>query len=105
MKAVIDGKLYDTETAHVVAARDWHSPHRSYETMYQTRKGAWLLRTISDTGPPVIPSLLRGIHRTEVEKWIEWLNPLEDYEALQWLERYSSVDIILKHCADQVEEM
>ena len=46
-----------------------------------------------------------GIHRTEVEKWIEWLNPLEDYEALQWLERYSSVDIILKHCADQVEEM
>jgi hypothetical protein len=96
MKKVIDGKLYNTETAHEIASDSQHPSDFRYraETLYQTRKGAWFLY-----GQSVIQfsQVLGG-------QSFDAIIPLTAGKALDWLEQHASADIALAHFGTQVEE-
>ncbi len=52
MKKIIGGKLYNTETADLVADRgiSTHDFYQTNEALYRTQKGAWFLHGVSSAG-------------------------------------------------------
>ena len=84
MKQVIDGKLYNTETAQEIAEDHHDEPQGWSETLYRTKKRTWFL--------------LRDAEYTIT------LIPFTAGEALRWLERHASADTALEHFGATVEE-
>ena len=99
MKKVIDGKLYNTNTAQLVHSYGRGSAwQEDKETLYRSQKGAWFL--YGEGGPKS--------QYSEPEPGGGWstgtLIPFTAGEALRWLEQHASADTALEHFGAKVEE-
>ena len=102
MKKVIDGKMYNTETAREIASFDnglgYNDFRHCSETLYLTKKGAWFLQ--GEGGPMSKYSRSVGDMTGGGEEF-EILTP---NEALSWLENHEITDTIEEYFADKIEE-
>lgn len=102
MKAVIGGRIYNTETATRIA--EYHNGRYGNdfralsEALYRTARGAWFLAgeggAATKYGSPCGDGYASG----------EAVTPLTAEEALAWLEEHSLVDAIEEHFSDLLEE-
>lgn len=102
VRAIIDGKRYDTETADEVAVH--HSPHLPgdfysfSETLYRTQRGRWFLvgegNAASPYGTPVWDGRGPG----------ERVMPFSDEEARDWLESREKYDALEAYFAKFIED-
>ena len=80
MKKLIDGRLYDTDTAQRLGMVTglWEGLLNQDETLYRTAKGAYFLHYV----------------RSSEIAWTggEWLVPVREHEAQEWAERHLSAD-------------
>ena len=103
MKRVIDGKVYDTETADCVAGRDSGLPVNDFgwfeESLYVSQKGRWFAHGKGG-------AMSHYSRSTGQNQWGggEALRPMTDNDALRWLEREGETDAILSRFPEQVEE-
>ncbi len=84
MKQVIEGKMYNTETATKIA--DYQYSHRGdfnwfVETLYQTKKGNWFIA--GEGGANTHYKIRSG----EGFQGSECIDPLTRKEVLEWCER------------------
>lgn len=86
MKAIIDGKLYDTETATELAR--WRQPSRTMR-LYRTPKGAHFLTKKLDKTSPYI-------RRNR-------LLPIEDKHLVAVVEQYGGVEEVLRLFPHRIE--
>ena len=95
MRAIIDGKRYDTDTATCVAGY-WNGLGKSdfrclEEDLYRTPKGAWFLAgkggALTAYAKPWGDGTTGG----------EAIRPLADDEARRWLEARNEVEAIEAH--------
>lgn len=102
MKAIIDGKRYDTETATEVASYDnglGYSDFRQLsETLYRTKNGRWF--TSGEGGPMTSYARPAGDMRTGGRA----IRPLSDEEARSWLESNRESEALEQYFADQIED-
>lgn len=90
MKAIIDGKIYDTEKAVVLAQRaDYPNWGTAMRTLYKTPKGAYFF------------------HCTEREPFTESpraesILPLSSQEALSWMQENTLLDLIAREFPDKM---
>ena len=93
MKAIIDGKRYDTDTAEEIAYFDNGLPASDFsemhETLYRTVKGAFFL--CGGGGP-----MTKYAEAAAGGGWIGGghITPLTKEETKQWLERHNEVDTL-----------
>ena len=90
MRRIIDGKLYNTETATLIGSDGFSYPgdfHYWEETLYQKKNGQFFL--VGEGGP-----LTRYREQTETNAWTDGkiLNPLSLAEAQEWAEQHISVN-------------
>jgi len=102
MKQVIDGKLYNTETAieigsywNGLSTRDFR---RVSEELYRTKSGNYFL---AGTGGPLTPYAESNGESTWGSSRII---PLSKEEAFEWAQQYLSTDEVLKEFPDMIEE-
>ena len=102
MKRVIDGKLYNTETAIEIGS-DWNGLSTSdfgrvSEELYRTKSGNYFL---AGTGGPLTPY-------AESNGESSWgssrIIPLSKEEAFEWAQQHLSTDEVLKEFPDMIEE-
>lgn len=102
MKKVIDGKVYNTETATKVAEWDngiFGNDFRSCsEELYKTKKGAWFI-----FGKGGAMSKYSESHGNSTSGSSTIFTVTED-EAFAWLENYNEMDAIEEYFADRIEE-
>jgi hypothetical protein len=102
MKAVIEGRVYNTEAAENVDSDSYGNAgdfEEWSESIYKTKKGAWFLAG-------------SGGARSKYSETVgqnEWsggekIIPLSDGEALQWLEEHASSKVIEEHFGDKLVE-
>lgn len=103
MKKVIEGKLYDTETAKLV--HSWDNGrygndfrYRSKE-LYLTKKGNWFLHHAG--GAMTDLSVSCGDNSFCGSENIE---PISERDAMRFLETHEGTDAVLEYFGDQVEE-
>jgi len=102
MKAIIEGKRYDTETAREIAhyrnglgSGDFR--HVS-ETLYRTNKGAFFLA--GEGGP-----MTRYAEGNGNSTWgSSEIIPMEDDEALDWLEANGTPESVEKEFPDRITD-
>jgi hypothetical protein len=92
MKKVLDGKMYNTETAEMVASWDNGYSNSDFrccnETLYRTKKGTFFLH--GGGGAMTSWSSSYG----DMSGWGEDIRPLTDDEAKEWLEGHDKVDAL-----------
>ena len=92
MKKVVDGKMYNTETAEMVASWDNGYSDSDFrccsETLYRTKKGTFFLH--GEGGAMTSWASSRG----NIFDWGENVRPLTDEEAKEWLEHHDEVDAL-----------
>lgn len=102
MKRVIDGKLYNTETATKIGSY-WNGLstgdfRRVSEELYRTKSGNYFL---AGTGGPLTPY-------AESNGESSWgssrIIPLSKEEAFEWAQQHLSTDEVLKEFPDMIEE-
>ncbi len=102
MKKVIEGKVYNTETAEEL--HDWsnHYPCSDFkacsESLYRTKKGAFF---IAGSGGPLSSYAVPCGGGTGGS---EGIRPVSREEALEWLESHGGEEAIEEHFSDMVEE-
>ena len=102
MRAVIDGWKYDTETAE--CAGKWaNGPDSSNfnfcaEDIYRTKKGSWFLHGRGHANSPYGTSY--GTSRGSGEKIV----PLDEDQAMAWLEEHECPEVIEKHFSDKIQD-
>jgi hypothetical protein len=102
MKAIINGKRYDTATAAEIAS--WGNGLGSSdfkncdETLYRTKKGAWFLH--GDGG--AMTRWARAVSNGHTGG--EGIQPLTPDEARGWLERHGMTSALEKHFSDTIED-
>lgn len=103
MKKVVDGKVYNTETAELV--HGWSNGrygndfrYRSKD-LYRTKKGNWFLCHVGGAMTDMAQSC--GSNSTCGSSDIE---PVSPEDALRFLESHGGAEAVLKHFANQVEE-
>jgi len=103
VKRIIDGKIYNTETATCVAGTSARLPVNDFgwfeESLYVTKNGRWFLA--GEGGP------MSGYAQSVGQN--QWgggasLWTLTADEAMEWLERHEETGAIEEHFAAQVEE-
>lgn len=103
MEKVVNGKLYNTETAELVS--EWDNGcnggdfHRYSEELYRTKKGNWFI--YKDGGPMSCMSVPSGSNNWTGSEDIE---PLQPEEAFEVMERHNNTKAIAKHFPNRVEE-
>lgn len=102
MRRIIDGKVYDTETATEVA-HYWNglagNDFRNVsERLYITKKGNWF--TAGHGGPMSKYSVSNGNSTSGGDG----LEPISQEAALRWLERNDETEAIEKYFSDKIEE-
>lgn len=99
MKQVIDGKVYNTETAEKIAgwSNDYTPSDFNYceEALYRTKKGAWFLY-----GEGGARSKYSGNRSTYGHR----ITALTAEKARQWLEENQEIDLLEEHFADYLQE-
>lgn len=103
MKRVIDGKVYNTETAEEVADASARCPRSDFqyweETLYRTKKGVWFL--YGKGGP--MTHYAKSIDQNSYSG-SDGLRALTDAEALEWMERHQiEADTVQRYFADLEE--
>jgi hypothetical protein len=102
MKAIIEGKRYDTTKAELVAAwSNGYNPgdfHRADEDLYLTPKGAWF---IAGEGGALSGWAERHGSGTCGGSGIR---PLSAEEARAWLEEKGETEALEKHFASEVDD-
>jgi hypothetical protein len=102
MRKVVDGKLYDTEKATMVAEDgNGLGPNDfkyEFEELYVTQKGAFFL--YGEGGPLSSYSEIIGNGSCGSCE----IKPLDKDEAYDWLERYNKVKAIQEYFSDRIEE-
>ncbi len=102
MKRIIDGKVYDTETAACVA--DWSNGYhggdfkRCEEGLYRTKKGNWFLA--GEGGP--MSKYARPVGN--MTSGGEGLEPITADEAREWLEARAFTKELEEYFSDMIEE-
>ena len=82
MKKIINGKVYNTETAECIAdeGKSLHNFYSTSESLYRTKKGAWFIYGVSSAGGRYGSSCgntlsggedIRAIDEKEVVEWAE----------------------------------
>ena len=102
MKAIIDGKRYDTQTAEMIDCESNGLGRGDFkwcaEWLYRTKKGKWFLHgeggASSKYSEPACD--MRGPGQRLV--------PMTDAQALAWLEENGKADAIEEHFGDQIED-
>ena len=103
MRAIINGKRYDTKTAEQIGDRsgDGHITDFRYwcESLYKTKRGAWF---VAGEGGP----MTRYARSTGQNSWCgsSGIRPLTPDEARTWLEEGEFWDEIETHFADEIED-
>ncbi len=101
MKKVIERKLYDTETATLIA--EWENTHdtRDFtyinEALYRTPSGTYFL--VGAGGPDTRYAERHGNLTSGSREWFLFTR----VEALEWAERVGATTCILEHFGDLVE--
>jgi len=105
MKAIIDGKRYDTGTAEEIASTGGgrgHNPrsdfHRWEQTMYRTKRGAWFVHSIGGALTEWREQCADGW------SWGETIRALSPDEARAMLEEWNAVEALEEHFASEVED-
>ena len=102
MKKIVNGKVYNTETATKVASYSFSNQsdfHYYEETLYRTSKGSYFLT--GEGGPLSHYAVSQGNNTTSGSSAI---TPLSDGEALNWLEEHDFTEEIEKYFPDSIEE-
>ena len=93
MKRIIDGKVYDTETANVVESDEYSTPgdfHHTFQTLYVTKKGSYFFH--GGGGPMTEYAVSVGNNSTsgseriwtaEKEEVVAWLSRINPDKALE----------------------
>lgn len=103
MRQVIDGKLYDTETAEQL--HDWDNGRfgndfrRRSKTLYRTSKGGLFLH--HDGGPMTDMAVSVGSSGYGGSESIE---PISERDAIRFLESHGGTDVLLERFPHAVEE-
>jgi hypothetical protein len=103
MKKVIDGKIYNTETAELL--HNWDNGHygndfRSCEeSLYKTKKGAYFLH--GEGGP--MSKYAKSCGNNSVCGGAS-ITPITEKEVLAWLEEHDGSDVLESLFPDQIEE-
>ena len=102
MKRIIDGKVYNTDTATEVA-HFWNglggSDFRNVrESLYVTKKGNWFL--CGSGGPMSKYAVSNGNTTSEGSDIL----PISKADAMRWLESYDETEAIEKYFQDNIEE-
>lgn len=102
MKKVIDGKMYNTDTADFI--HDWDNGFYGNdfktceESLYQTKKGAFFL---AGSGGPM------SKYAESCGNMVcngDGIEPISKKEAIRWLESHDGSDVLEKMFADEIEE-
>ncbi|MBW2631253.1 MAG: hypothetical protein JRC90_05745 [Deltaproteobacteria bacterium] len=83
MKRIIDGKVYDTETAELIEEESFSNPrdfHHTFQSLYKTKKGAYFFH--GGGGPMTEYAIDLGNNNTGGSSNI-WI--VEQEDALKWL--------------------
>lgn len=101
MKKLIDGKMFNTETAEKIAF--WsnglsNDAHEISETLYKTKKDNWFLRGYSGAFGPYGAKWGRNFSAGSD------LVSLTQEEAKAWLHSHNEIDLVLRFFPDSVEE-
>ena len=92
MKKVMNGKMYNTETAEMVASWDNGYSKSDFkcciETLYRTKKGTFFLHGVGGAFTEWASS------RGNIFDAGENVRPLTDEEAKDWLEHHDKVDAL-----------
>ncbi|MEG0774375.1 hypothetical protein [Clostridium sp.] len=102
MRKVIERRVYDTETALIIAEY-WNGLGRNdfgyfEETLYRTKKGSFFL--YGSGGP-----LTRYSESSGNQTWgISTIIPLSHDEAYDWLERHNEIDAIEEYFSCEIDE-
>lgn len=106
MKAIIDGKRYDTETATCIAdytnvgsTASSMSDFRAFlEKLYRTKKGSWFLAggggAMSKYSQPVSGGSGGGSR----------IIPLTEDEAFEWLQDTGQTELLEEYFAERIED-
>ena len=102
MKAVIEGRMYDTDKAEAVATMDnGHMPndfHYVEENLYVTRKGNWFVHYVGGALSGYGESFGNERHGSS------GIKALTEDEAFEWLQRHGQTDAIMERFASRIEE-
>ena len=102
MKAIIEGKRYDTETADELAKADnrlsYNDFNYCFESLYRTKKGAFFLA--GEGGALSKYAGVCGNANCEGRGII----PLTEEDALSWLEENKEVELIEKYFAHKLDD-
>jgi hypothetical protein len=84
MQQVVEGKLYDTETATPVAVWTHEGWHWYRETLHMTRRGNWFINRESGAGclSIFLEGHLRALTPEEAQGWLAehtYIDALETY--------------------------
>lgn len=102
MKKLIDGKLYNTETATIIGEHiNWHGSFMDVvETLYRTQKGAWFLHGKRSTNSIIGDQInVEGL-KTNGENIIVF----DEQAAYNWLKEHDLVNEIEVHFPNMIEE-
>jgi len=102
MRQVIDGKVYDTETATLIANDSFGYPSDFKhwdESLYITKKRTYFIA--GSGGAMTKYAVSMGNNSTGGSSRIE---PISKEEALSWLEKHGSAEDIEKYFPDMIEE-
>ncbi|MFW6100812.1 MAG: hypothetical protein ACOC90_05445 [Bacteroidota bacterium] len=102
MKAIIDGKRYNTETAEKIVLWSNGLMYSDFghleETLYRTKKGNYFLH--GGGGPKTKYAVQNGQWTSGSQKII----PLTKDEALEWLENHGFADEIEKLFPENIQD-
>lgn len=102
MRAIIDGKLYDTDKAELLGCGGSKYPRSDfqyyYEELYRTKKGQYFLA--GSGGPMTRYGIDTGCGYTGGDKII----PISEGQAREWAELHLEADEYLNIFGDSVEE-
>jgi len=102
MRKIINGKLYDTNKAKLVASVGngyyGNDFHRCVEDLYRTSKGAWFLH--GEGGPLSKYGKQHGSTKCGSSE----LRSMETDEVVEWLENHNRTDALLEYFPDRIEE-
>lgn len=102
MKKVIDGKIYNTETAELI--HEWDNGyyqsdfHYCAESLYKTKKGAYFIA--GEGGAMSDYAKSYGNNRGSGED----IRALTEAEAMLWLEEHDGADALQKYFGGKIEE-
>ena len=102
MKAVIDGKRYDTERATLVAEATGPYNRGDFhwwsEELYLTAKGMWFLAGEGGAMSSYAEKVPGGMGGGQA------IRPLTAFEARRWLEEQGEMTALEEHFAEELED-